>query len=162
APEASKESEAPEAPVTAEDPAPASQAAAAGPDGGHPDIDAVAPEALPARWRDLADHLARLLGGMPSPEAPQALDDAARPLTALAARSPDLAVFLLVRPGYEDGMRVGVVRSLQSATAAALVGRRTGWPAERQLTLVKAALTMNLGMLELQERLSNQARLPDP
>jgi HD-GYP domain-containing protein (c-di-GMP phosphodiesterase class II) len=27
---------------------------------------------------------------------------------------------------------------------------------------VKAALTMNLGMLELQERLSNQARLPDP
>jgi hypothetical protein len=157
--------------TTAELPSPVAEASAqaaapsadaAEPAGTHPEIDAAAPEALPALWRQLADRLAGVLGSMPSHEAPEALDDVARTLAALVARAPDLAVFLLVRPDYDARVRVGVVRSLQAATAALLVGRHAGWPVERRLTFAKAALTMNLGMLELQERLSNQARLPDP
>jgi hypothetical protein len=143
--------------------APSSDAAApAAAAGTHPEIDAAAPEALPALWRQLADRLASILGSMPSPAAPEALDDVARTLAALVGRAPDLAVFLLVRPDYDARVRVGVVRGLQAATAALHVGRHAGWSAERRLTFAKAALTMNLGMLELQERLSNQARLPDP
>jgi HD-GYP domain-containing protein (c-di-GMP phosphodiesterase class II) len=120
------------------------------------------PELLPALWRKLREQLSRVLLGMPSPQAPQALDDAARYLAALAERAPDLALFLLVHPDQGEHTRYGVVRSLHAATAAFLIALRLGWPTERVLTLVKAAFTMNLGMLDLQERLSNQARLPNP
>ena len=120
------------------------------------------PELLPSLWRKLGDQLSRVLLGMPSPQAPQALDDAARYLAALAERAPDLAIFLLVRPDAAEHTRYGVVRSLHAATAGFLVALRLGWTPERCLMLVKAAFTMNLGMLDLQERLSNQARLPNP
>ncbi len=120
------------------------------------------PELLPALWGKLCDQLSRVLLGMPSPHAPQALDEAARYLVALAERAPDLAIFLLVRPDATVQTRYGVVRSLHAATAAFLIALRLGWPAERCLTLVKAGFTMNLGMIDLQERLSNQARLPNP
>ena len=118
------------------------------------EIYAAPPELLPALWRKLADQLSRVLAGMPSPNAPQALDEAARYLAALAERAPDLAIFLVVRPDPAAALRYGIERSLHAATTAFLVARRLDWPAERCLTLVKAAFTMNLGMLALQERLS--------
>ena len=126
------------------------------------DIYGAPPELLPSLWRKCADMLSRVLAGMPAPGAPAALDEVARYLAALIERAPDLAIFLIVRPDHAAHTRYGVVRSLQAAAAAYLIALRLGWPAERCLTLVKAALTMNLGMLDLQERLSNQARLPDP
>jgi hypothetical protein len=121
-----------------------------------------APAALPALWRKLADQLSRVLAGMPSPQAPQALDDAARYLEALVVRAPDLAIFLVVRPDHSQPTRYGVERCMMAAATALLSARRAGWAPERCRTLVKAAFTMNLGMLDLQERLSNQARLPTP
>jgi hypothetical protein len=126
------------------------------------EIYAAPPELLPSLWRKCADMLSRVLAGMPSPEAPAALDEAARYMAALTERAPDLAIFLLVRPDHAEHTRYGVVRSLHAAAAAYLIALRLGWTPERSLTLVKAAFTMNLGMLDIQERLSNQARLPDP
>jgi len=117
---------------------------------------------LPALWRRLAQRLSQALADMPAPGAPAALDGLARELQAFVERAPDLAIFLLVRPDAGDPTRYGVVRSLQAAAAACLIALRLDWPEERRLTLVKAAFTMNLGMLDLQERLSNQARLPSP
>jgi hypothetical protein len=128
----------------------------------HADIETASPEQLPSLWRKLADMLSRALASMPAPGAPDALDEAARYLAALTERAPDLAIFLLVRPDHAEHTRYGVVRSLHAAAAAYLIALRLGWSAQRCLTLVKAAFTMNVGMLDLQERLSNQARLPDP
>jgi hypothetical protein len=130
--------------------------------GVHAEIYGAPPELLPSLWRKLADMVSRILSAMPSPTAPEALDDAARYLAALTERAPDLAIFLLVRPDQSEHTRYGVVRSVHAAAAAYLIALRLGWTQERCLTLVKAALTMNLGMLDLQERLSNQARLPNP
>ena len=126
------------------------------------EIYAAPPELLPSLWRKCADMLSRALLSMPSPDAPAALDEAARYMAALTERAPDLAIFLLVRPDHAAHTRYGVVRSLHAAAAAYLIALRLGWTPERCLTLVKAAFTMNLGMLDIQERLSNQARLPDP
>jgi hypothetical protein len=128
----------------------------------HPEIDALPPEQLPARWRRLGETLAGVLARMPAPDAPAALADAASELAALAEREPDLAIFLLVRPDESDHAPYGVVRSLHAAAAAYLIALRLGWSRERCLTLVKAAFTMNLGMLELQARMANLARLPNP
>jgi hypothetical protein len=126
------------------------------------EIAATPPERLPALWRRLAESLARVLARMPAPDAPEALADAANELAALTERAPDLAIFLLVRPADADHAPYGVVRSLHAAAAAYLIALRLGWPRERCLTLVKAAFTMNLGMLDLQERMANLARLPNP
>jgi HD-GYP domain-containing protein (c-di-GMP phosphodiesterase class II) len=130
--------------------------------GARAEIYEAAPELLPSLWRKLGDQLSRVLLGMPSADAPEALDDAARYLAALTERAPDLAIFLLVRPDHSEHTRYGVVRSLHAAAAAYLIALRLAWTPERCLTLVKAAFTMNLGMLDVQERLSNQARLPNP
>ena len=126
------------------------------------EIYAAPPEQLPSLWRKCADMLSRVLTSMPSLDAPTALDETARYMAALTERAPDLAIFLLVRPDHAEHTRYGVVRSLHAAAAAYLIALRLGWTPERCLTLVKAAFTMNLGMLDIQERLSNQARLPDP
>ena len=130
--------------------------------GARAEIYGAPPELLPSLWRKLGDQLSRILLGMPSPNAPEALDDAARYLAALAERAPDIAIFLLIRQDHSEHARYGVTRSLHAASAAFLIALRLGWPTERCLTLVKAAFTMNLGMIDLQERLSNQARLPNP
>lgn len=124
--------------------------------------DAASPAQLLARWHELAATLARILARMPAADAPAALDGAARDLAALTALAPDLAIFLLVRPEPAGEAPYGVVRSLHAAAAAWLIASRLGWPVPRCLTLVKAAFTMNVGMLELQERMANLARLASP
>ena len=126
------------------------------------EIAATPPGQLPALWVRLAETLARVLARMPAPDAPAALADAANELAALTERAPDLAIFLLVRPDESGHAPYGVVRSLHAAAAAYLIALRLDWPRERCLTLVKAAFTMNLGMLDLQERMANLARLPNP
>jgi len=118
---------------------------------------------LTTHWSKLGERLAAILLAMPAPGAPQALADAAQLVVALTERAPELAIFMLVaQPAQADKTPYGVVRSLHAAAAAHIVATRLGWPAQRCLTLIKAALTMNLSILELQERLSNQARLPSP
>jgi len=124
--------------------------------------DAASPAQLLARWQELAATLARVLARMPALDAPAALDGTARDLAALTALAPDLAIFLLVRPEPTQEAPYGVVRSLHAAAAAWLIATRLGWPVPRCLTLVKAAFTMNVGMLELQDRMANLARLPSP
>jgi hypothetical protein len=131
-------------------------------DGALAEIRDAEPSALPALWRKLIDQLSQVLPGMPSPQAPQALDDAARRLAALVERAPDLAIFLAVHADPSQAAPYSVQRGTHAATTALLVALRSGWSPQRSLTLVKAALTMNLGMLDLQERLSNQARLASP
>jgi HD-GYP domain-containing protein (c-di-GMP phosphodiesterase class II) len=125
-------------------------------------VGATPPEALPALWRKLGDQLSRVLAGMPSPQAPDALDEAARYLAALVDRAPDLALFMLVRPDASEHTRYSAQRSLQAAAAGYLVASRLGWTEARRATLVRAAFTMNLGMLDLQERLSAQTRPLSP
>jgi hypothetical protein len=119
-------------------------------------------EPLPALWKALAERLSVVLLALPSATAAQSLDAAARRLAALVERDPDLAIFQLVRSEHAEATPYGVVRSLHAAAAAWLVAARLGWSEQRGLTLVKAAFTMNLGVLALQGRLSNQARLPSP
>ena len=134
------------------------------------DVDELRASAEPARARAAAAAVARICAGtlarvlahMPAPDAPAALDEAAGELATLAEAAPDLAIFLLVRPDPADDAPYGVVRSLHAAAAAYLIALRLEWPRERCLTLVKAAFTMNVGMLDLQARMANLARLPNP
>lgn len=57
---------------------------------------------------------------------------------------------------YSDHTSYAVAHSLQTAFVASLVGERFGWSESERATLVRAALTMNIAMLDLQNLLSQQ------
>ena len=114
------------------------------------------PEGLPALWSKYLARVGRTLRH-PDPAAfSEALDDVAQPLLALIERDPDLAIFQLVRPDPGKEISYGVAHSVHSAVATNLVARRLGWDAANAELVFKAALTMNMAMLELQAQLANQ------
>lgn len=55
-----------------------------------------------------------------------------------------------------------VSHSLQTAFVASLAAERLGWSEGERTTLISAALTMNIAMLEMQNTLSQQATPPTP
>ncbi|MDE2077876.1 MAG: hypothetical protein KGI91_12515 [Burkholderiales bacterium] len=57
---------------------------------------------------------------------------------------------------YSDHTSYAVAHSLQTAFVASLVAERFGWSESERTVLVRAALTMNIAMLDLQNQLSQQ------
>ena len=114
------------------------------------------PEGLPALWSQSVSRVGRTLRQLDPAAFAQALDDAAQPLLALIERDPDLAIFQLVRPDPGNETPYGVAHSVHSAIATNLVARRLGWDAGNAELVFKAALTMNMAMLELQAQLATQ------
>jgi HD-GYP domain-containing protein (c-di-GMP phosphodiesterase class II) len=119
-------------------------------------------ETLPALWDRCLDRLGSVLRASVHVDFMAALDDASRPVRSLIERDPDLAIFQVVRQDAHARSQYGVVHSLHTAIASQLAAQRLGWDAARRHTLVNAALTMNLSMLELQGRLAAQLTPPTP
>ncbi len=114
------------------------------------------PEALPAMWSACMDRVGRMLRQHAGADFTAALDEAARPVLHLIERDPDLAIFQVLRQGALAPAHYGVAHSMHTAITSHLVATRLGWSADDTLRVFKAALTMNLSMLELQERLAAQ------
>lgn len=81
----------------------------------------------------------------------EALADA---IFAALARDPDAGVFALLHG--EDAAGYAVTHALRTALVSALVAERCGWSPSARRTLVRAGLTMNIAMLDLQNVLSLQ------
>ena len=106
-------------------------------------------------WDDLTAKLAFHLTHADSPEHfPQRTEEMAGMVQALIQRNADAAIAIIMLTA--DHRRYPSVHSLQVAALGEILGKRLGWEKERRTTLLCAALTMNLGMLELQQQLSNQ------
>ncbi|MET0209633.1 MAG: HD domain-containing phosphohydrolase, partial [Burkholderiaceae bacterium] len=115
------------------------------------------PDELPALWGHCIARAGRALHAIQQPNFKALLDEAVKPLLALVERDPDLAIFQVVRPQtFGDNGAYGIGHSVYAAAAAWLVGRRLGWDRQGVERAFQAALTMNLGMLDLQARLSSQ------
>ncbi len=117
------------------------------------------PEHLPGLWGKCIDRVGRTLRASMDVNAAtfaQALDEAAKPVLALVERDPDLAIFQVVRQDVKASNAYGVAHSVHTAIASYLVAHRLGWAPEQVEKVFKAALTMNLSMLELQTRLATQ------
>jgi hypothetical protein len=125
------------------------------------DILEAAAETLPALWGKCADRLMLVLRNPSQLDFLAALDEASKPVLSLVERDPDLAIFQVVRQDV-SGMRYGVMHSLHTGIACHLAAQRLGWDRDRRQVLLRAALTMNLAMLELQGRLATQATPPTP
>lgn len=113
-------------------------------------------ESLPALWSGCIDRVGRTLRTPALPEFAQALAEAAEPVLALVERDPDLAIFQVVRQESAGRSPYGVMHSVHTAIAGYLVAQRLGWDAACIERVFKAALTMNIAMLELQARLATQ------
>jgi hypothetical protein len=106
------------------------------------DLDAVlratlAGEATSADWAAAADELIRLVD-----------------------RDTDIALFQAVRQEDRRFALYPLAHSLHAAVLALLTARQAGWPAERQRTVVGAALSMNVAMVDLQAQMAEQDSAP--
>ncbi len=119
------------------------------------------PESLPGLWGKSIDRVGRTLRASidkADPNFSKALDEASKPVLALVQRDPDLAIFQVVRQEAKggNGNPYGVSHSVHSAIASYLVAHRLGWAKEQVEKVFKAALTMNISMIDLQSRLAEQ------
>jgi HD-GYP domain-containing protein (c-di-GMP phosphodiesterase class II) len=80
--------------------------------------------------------------------------DLACSVQTLVQKNADAAIAIIMTA--MDHRRYSIVHSLQVAVLCDLVANRLGWEKQRRSDLVCAALTMNIGMLELQQQLTNQ------
>lgn len=109
-------------------------------------------------WESVQAHLAYLAEAMPRDGSLQnEIERLARQVMLLVERSPDLslaAIMLLDQRNYP------VAHSLHTALIADMVARSAQWPLAERLSLVSAALSMNIAMFDLQLRLCNQTERP--
>ena len=125
-------------------------------------IAAAKPTELPAMWHSGIDRVARLLvrTGATAQEFADALESAAGPTLALVARDPDLAIFQVVRRDDADVPQYASRQALHCAVAAHLAAERLQWDKDAIRSVVRAALTSNIAMAELQAALALQLTPP--
>ena len=81
-------------------------------------------------------------------------------LLALVDRDADIALYLAVRQEDRRFALYPLAHSLHAAVLCLLAARQAGWPLERQRSVVGAALSMNVAMLELQAQMAEQDTPP--
>lgn len=114
-------------------------------------------------WERALWQLDRLLrGAHETPDFAGKVEELALHLHTLIDRDTDIAIYLTVRQDPKRLSIYGLAHSVHCALIAVLMGRRLGWDESQVLCLTKAALTMNIAMLDLQGRLATQGVPPTP
>ena len=112
---------------------------------------------LPSLWTDSMDRIGRLLRASTAhPDFVDALDQAIDPLWALVRRDADLALFRIVHQDAVKSRQYGHRHAAHVAIAMLLAGQRLEWSRDELRRAARAALTMNLSVIELQNLLSVQ------
>lgn len=91
----------------------------------------------------------------------QALDEVSAPVLELIERDSDLAIFQVLRQDTSEFTQYGINHSVHADITGFLVAQRLGWSATDLQKVFKAALTMNIAMLELQGQLAAQVEPPN-
>jgi HD-GYP domain-containing protein (c-di-GMP phosphodiesterase class II) len=122
----------------------------------------VEPETRPTSvfglWDQLRWRLERIVKGLADDPKNFAarIDELAQHLALLTEKDADVGIFLAVRQDTRKLSIYGLSHAIHTGMICFLMAQRMGWPRERSLTLVKAALTMNMSVFELQGRLAAQ------
>lgn len=119
-------------------------------------------ESFSSRWEALLRKLGLLLQAPTEPRFLQQVRELAVQIANCTESCTDQMIFLIVRHDYRQTQRYVEAHSLHVAALCHLVSRRLGWPDRRRLSLIGAALTMNLGMAQLQAKLAGQRESPTP
>jgi HD-GYP domain-containing protein (c-di-GMP phosphodiesterase class II) len=112
-------------------------------------------------WKQTTARLDLLLTSLPQAGFAERCDAFAGQLMQLTDRDPDIGIYLSMRQDPNRLSLYGLSHALHCALVGQLASRRAGWPDDRVRTLVKAALTMNLSIVEVQGRFATMGRLND-
>jgi hypothetical protein len=114
-------------------------------------------EDLLAEWSDLESGLGVILG---NPESTQQFAHRVlqydRWMQGLLQRDPDVGVYLLFQLASNSPVGYSASHSLVCAVLCHLIASELVLPVRERDSLVRAALTMNVGMTQLQDELANQ------
>jgi len=119
-------------------------------------------EDISVRWSKLESHLRLLLRSSTELYFLQRVKESISSVATLADGNTDLLIFLILRHDHARQPNYGVVHSLHAAALCSLLSRRLGWSEARRASLIGAALTMNITMLELQDQLADRGYGPTP
>ena len=117
-----------------------------------------APISLLASWDQAPDFFQTLLTNperktdFPSQAALFALH-----ILKLHDANADFSIYRAVRQEKYQATNYGYTHSIHTATLCILLARHLGWPQDRLLSLIKAALTMNMTILKLQGQMAAQS-----
>jgi HD-GYP domain-containing protein (c-di-GMP phosphodiesterase class II) len=118
------------------------------------------PASLFTLWERVLWQLDRLLRGSTDPDFNGRADELARHIIALTERDPDIAIYHTVLQDPKRLAIYGLAHSVHCSMVGLLMARRLGWDEAPTLSLMKAALTMNIAMLDLQASLAVQGQPP--
>lgn len=108
-------------------------------------------------WDETTQALHKLLThGVPQPEFAGRMDEFARHILELVDLNPDIGIYRIVRQDNAKTFYYGYAHSVHTATLCILMARHLQWPQERMMSLVKAALSMNMTILDLQGQMAGQ------
>jgi len=110
-------------------------------------------------WKQITARLDLLLASLDKPGFAERCATFASQLMGLVQRDPDIAIYLSVRQDPNRLSLYGLSHALHCAMVGQLAATRAGWPPERVASLVKAALTMNLSIVDEQGRYATAGRL---
>ena len=117
-------------------------------------------ESMLDHWHRLQINLALMLRSSTEQYFLQKVGEAIAPIAALADSNVDLLIFLILRHDHVRLMKYGVVHALHCASLCSLLSRRLGWNESKRHSLIGAALTMNISMIELQGQLAQREGRP--
>jgi len=111
-------------------------------------------------WDQAIWRVERLLKSSTEPAFPERADELARAFVALVQRDADIGIYLARRQDSKRYALYGLTHSLYTALTCQLMAQRMGWEEAKLLSLVKAALTMNMSILDVQGQLAVQGKKP--
>lgn len=117
----------------------------------------VAPPNLFDLWDQTTDALHKLLTNVvQEPDFAGRMEQFAQRIVELVDLNPDIALYRCVRQEHAKNFYYGYTHSVHTAALCILMARHLTWPAHRMMSLVKAALSMNMTILDLQGQMAGQ------
>lgn len=108
-------------------------------------------------WDQTTEELKALLAGVGTDaDFPARLDTFALHLVTIFDLNPDIAIYRSVRQDNAQNYYYGYTHAVNTAMLCILIARHMAWPTSSVMSLVKAALTMNMAVLELQGQMAAQ------
>lgn len=109
-----------------------------------------------ARWEAMQTRLSVLLRAPQETLFLPRVKECAAQIIGWAERFTDQLLFVVIQHDHSRHEVYGLAHLQHTAAVSALLSRRLGWTVERQRSLVGAALTMNLSIIDLQCRLASR------
>lgn len=120
-----------------------------------------APTSVFDLWAQTLDGLKTLLSDLaPESDFVGRMDAFATHIVETFDMNPDIAIYRSVRQEHAQNFYYGYSHALHTAVLCLLITRHLHWPAPQQMSLVKAALTMNMSIFELQGQMAAQDHPP--